>query len=100
MFALASELRVIRENFRGSDGEEEGEGEAGREGGNETGVLPTNSGGLNCLLQGENEVGGPGQAVCKRETCQFPHKKTAREGSSQKTGRASEGDVRNRASAF
>lgn len=49
---------------------------------------------------GENEVGGPGQAVCKRETCRFPHKKRAREGSSEKTGRASEGDVRNRASAF
>lgn len=36
--------RVIRENFPGSDREEEGEGEAGREGGNETGVLDKQQG--------------------------------------------------------
>lgn len=73
-------VRVIRESFRGSDAEEEGKWEAGREGGKEMGVLRTNGGGLSCLLKGENEVGGPGQAVCKRETHRFPHKKTARGG--------------------
>lgn len=36
--------RVIGENFPGSDREEEGEGEAGREGGNETGVLDKQQG--------------------------------------------------------
>lgn len=99
MFALASEKESLGKTFLGQIGRKrEKERQAGREEMRQG--SSTNSRGLKCLLQAENEVGGPRQVVCKRETCQFPHKKRAREGSSQKTGRASEGDVRNRASAF
>lgn len=79
----------------GRKGEKERQQGRGREG---EGVPAGKQRGLNCLLQGEGEVGGPGQPG--RERCQLSCNEGSGEGSSQKTGRDSHGDVRNRAPAF